>query len=129
MVFPILKVTQRDLTGQPGRHIHTLCKEWISIEQHVAEGDLSTIPWLTLNDTSKSFRPHPLIGSMLQCFQNTLKVTTISTVPGPLTPIYHNPRVPSGCFLRLPHLPDPLPRAHKFFSKGLERFYVHYLQY
>lgn len=64
---------------------------------------------------------HPLIGTTLQTFKTTCLLFRISSSPGPLTPIRHNPDFYPGTdrsFL-LEFWTHPDPKVGDFFSEGI----------
>lgn len=57
---------------------------------------LHLIPWLPSNHTLGKQKDHTTIGPSLHCFHLTCKKLNLTSSPGPLTPLKHNPDFAPG---------------------------------
>lgn len=101
-------------------NIHSLHKDWVTLEASFTNLSLSTLPWISLGHVPLEIRLHPLIGPTIQCFHQTCKKTTVSSIPGPLTPLKLNPDFPPGMhpLFLTDQWPSDHVRAHHFFQRG-----------
>lgn len=101
-------------------NVHTQKKDWVSLEASFTKLSLNSLPWNSPKQVPPDIQTHPMIGPTLRCFHQSCKKTSISSNPGPLTPIKLNPDFPPGMHHQF--LSDNLPqgqiRAHQFHTQG-----------
>lgn len=102
-------------------HIHEKFKDWINLEKPWAKGALLYVVGLPYNELPSAIKSHPLIRPTIQCLGESVKLTSISSIPGPMTLIKNNAAFPPESdigFLRT-LAADPHPRAYQFFTQGV----------
>lgn len=101
-------------------NIHSEFKDWINIERTFTPIPLHILPWLNKTHIPPDCKFHPLIDNTINIFQSTSRTQKISSSPGPLTPVSHNPAFPLGMesSFALFFPSHRIVRAELFFENG-----------
>lgn len=98
-------------------NVHFKVKVWVQLEHAMTHSPLHQLPWITSRLTPSSCKTHPLNTTLVTLREACIKYT-ISSIPGPLTPICQNLDFPPGIsasFL-LDVWPYPAIHAEHFFQ-------------
>lgn len=112
--------TAAHLTRIVDCNVHSLQKDWVSLLASFTNLRLDSLPWVSPRHIPQTIKCHPLIGPTLECFRKTCHKTSISSIPGPLTPVKLNLDFPLGMhnhFLT-DNWPHEQMRAYHFFHQN-----------
>lgn len=70
---------------------HVDNKDWVLLENNLGPIPLSHSPWIPWDHCSKQLKQHHLIGATLKNLQTITWLPSLTTSPGPLTPLTANP--------------------------------------
>lgn len=77
-------------------NIHESGKVWVTLEKSFTQLSLGSLPWLPPQQWPPEIVIHPPIRPSLGAFGRAIKTATVSSVPGPLTPLRGNPSFTPG---------------------------------
>lgn len=106
-------------------NVHESGKVWVTLEKSFSQIPLRSLPWILPKHWPQRIVGHPLILASLGAFRRSIKISSISSIPGPLTPLRGNPKFTPGLSPSFLNQAWPHDRilAYQFYTGKIPRSY------